>query len=386
MQPHELSHSQILIDSQKRADTLLALLQKMRLGESVPFSRSLDAVEQSIDRAIIFYKRAMHMAGFWSDFDEVVGGGRDWISGYVGYALQCSDAIDSEDLQSIVDLLLLDQYPSGAWGYCPGLPVDADSTSWVTLFLQKSQMEWDKQKTVNILLGHQDQHTGGIPTYLGPQYGIAEYVGKSPQEDFSGWCSGHVCVTAAAAQALIACGLDRCHPSMEKLVSFIHATQQPDGYWNSYWFHSKMYATAQCVRALLQIGETPKSSVLQLVAHWMETTQLSDGSWNNGLDGSPGRVFDTALAVWAGLDLCSPALFEKTVAWLLEKQRPDGSWDSSPILQVPLVNEHAPWDIKEWAEFTGRLWGVCVPDRNRYFTTATALQALSTWHKKKLSS
>ncbi len=383
-----MTHSQILTDSKKRADSILALLRKMQSHESVRSSGSMNAVDWGIYNAVIFFKQAMRTTGFWSDFDEVVGGGRDWISAYVGYALQCSGVIDSQDLQQAAHLLLLDRYPSGAWGYCPGLQVDADSTSWATLFLQKSQIEWDRQKTVNILLGHQDQSTGGIPTYFGPQYGIAEYIGKAPQDDFSGWCSGHVCVTAAAAQALIACGFDRHHPSMEKLVCFIHATQQPEGYWNAYWFHSKTYATAQCVRALLQVGETPESPALQRTAHWIKVTQLPDGSWNDGVEGMPGRAFDTALAVWAGLDLCNTPLasFEKAVAWLLEKQRLDGSWDSLPILQFPPVNEHAPWDIKEWAEFTGRLLGVCIPDRNRYFTTATALQALSAWRKRKTSS
>lgn len=387
MQTRNLNHSEILADSRKRADAILALLQEMHRYEPIPLSRSADAVEQSICNAINFFKQAMHTAGFWSDFAEIVGGGRDWVSGYVGYALQCSGAIDPQELQSVADLLLLDRYPSGGWGYCPGLPVDADSTSWATLFLQKRQLEWDKQKSVEILLGHQDQSTGGIPTYWGPQYGIAEYIGRSPQDDFSGWCSGHVCVSAAAAQALLACGLDRHHPSMDKLVSFLHATQQSDGHWNAYWFHSKTYATAHCVRALQQIGETPAAPVLQRAAHWLETTQLPDGSWNNGVEGSPGRVFDTALAVWGGVELCTSASFEKAVAWLLAQQRPDGSWDSLPILQFPPVNEQAPWDVQERHEFIGlpEIDWACVADHNRYFTTATALQALSAWYKRKSS-
>ncbi|MGC1376219.1 MAG: prenyltransferase/squalene oxidase repeat-containing protein [Anaerolineales bacterium] len=385
MQAREMIHPQILTDSQKRADSILALLQEMRLDEPVR-SDNMNAIDRGIYSAAFFLRRAIRIAGFWSDFNTALGGGRDWISGYVGYALECSNAITSQDLHRASNLLLSDRCPSGAWGYSPRVPVDADSTSWIILFFQKSQTEWDSQKTVHILLGHQDELTGGIRTYLGPQFGIAECMGYGPQDDFSGWCSGHVCVTAAAVQALIACGFDQHHPSMEKLVRFIHSTQQPDGCWNSYWFHGKAYATAQCIRALLQIGETPESPVLQRAAHWIETTQLPDGSWNDGVDGTPGRVFDTALAVWAGLDLCAPASFGKAVAWLLEKQRPDGSWDSLPILRLPLPNEHAPWNIREWPETSKSLTqGICVDDHNRYFTTATALQALSAWRKRGTS-
>jgi squalene-hopene/tetraprenyl-beta-curcumene cyclase len=382
MQPNTIKHSEVFEAAQQRANLILTLLQDIRLNEPAR-QDDMDAVDWGICKAGHFFKQAMHIVGSWSDFDGVVGGGRDWISAYVGYALQCSGIIDSQDLQRSVHLLLSDRYPSGAWGYRPGLQVDADSTSWATLFLQKSQTEWDAQKTVNILLGHQDELTGGMRTYLGPQFGIAEYMGKSPQDDFSGWCNGHVCVTAAATQALSACGLDRHHPCMEKLVQFIHATQHPDGYWNSYWFHGRTYATAQCIRALLQTGETTESPTLQRAAHWIEATQLADGSWSDGLGEASGRIFDTALAIWAGLELCPPASFEKAVVWLLERQRQDGSWDSLPILQFPPTNEHAPWNIKEWPETGASLIRVCIPDRNHQFTSATVLQALSAWRKRE---
>jgi len=379
-------HSKIFTDSQQRADTILALLQEMQLDRPVR-SDGMDAVDWGICLSVNFFAQAMHTAGFWSDFHSVASGGRDWISAYVGYTLQCSGIADPQVLKRAANLLLSDQYPSGAWGYRPGLPADMDSTSWATLFLQQSQTEWDKQKTVNILLGHQDERSGGIRTYLGPQFGIAEYVGAGSQDDLSGWCSAHTCVSGVALQALIACGLDRHQPAIEKLAQFIRASQHPDGYWNAYWYHGKTYATAQCVRALLQIGEPRESPALRRAAHWIEATQQADGSWSDGVDGVRGRVVDTALAVRAGLDLCVSASFEKAVAWLLEKQRPDGSWDSLPILQLPAANEQEPWNVKEWPETGGNLnQGICISDHNRYFTTATVLQALCAWQKRKSSS
>jgi len=387
MPSHEMIHSRILADSQQRAASILALLREMQLDEPVR-TDGMSAVDWGICKAVNFFEQAIRIAGFWSDFHGIASGGRDWISAYVGWSLGCCDMSGPEDLQRAASLLLSDRYPSGAWGYRPGLPSDMDSTSWATLFLQQTRQEWDAQATVDILLGHQDELTGGIRTYLGPQFGIAEYVGAGSQDDLSGWCSAHICISAVAVQALIACGLDKNHPAIERLAQFLRSAQHPDGYWNAYWYHGKTYATAQCVRALLQIGETPESPTLQRAAGWVEGTQLPDGSWNDGVDGTPGRVVDTALALRTGLDLCSPSpvSFEKAVAWLLEKQRPDGSWDSLPILQLPAANEHAPWNVREWPETGGSLTqGVCIPDRNRYFTTATALRTLGEWRQRQSS-
>jgi squalene-hopene/tetraprenyl-beta-curcumene cyclase len=384
MQPvtNSIKHSEIFEESEQRANRILALLQEKRLSEPVR-SGAMDALDWSICKATHFFRQALRDAGCWSDFQGIAAGGRDWISAYVGWSLKGADTDFDVYVPQVTRLIIEDRYPSGAWGYRPGLPVDMDSTSWATLFLQQTKAEWDRQKTINVLLGHQDVKTGGIRTYLGPQFGIAEYVGASPADNLSGWCDAHICISGVALQALIACGLDRHHPSIDKLVQFIRASQHSNGYWNAYWYHGKTYATTQCVQALLQAGEMLESPTLQRARYWIETTQLPDGSWNDGVDGVPGRVVDTALAICAGLNLHAAASFEKAIAWLIEKQSPDGSWASLPILQLPAANEHAPWNVKEWPETGVTLTqGVCIPDYNCYFTTATALQALVAWRHR----
>ena len=385
MQPSISIQSQVLADAEQRAESLLVLLNEMRLDDPIR-SGHLSDLYWGIDKAIHFFKQALHIAGFWSDFHGVAAGGRDWITAYVGWSLAGTGTFDRQSLLRAAGVLLADRYPSGAWGYRPGLPVDMDSTSWSMLFLQRSGAEWDPQMSVDIFMGHQDHVSGGIKTYLGPEFGIAEYVGAGSQDNLSGWCSAHVCISAVAMQALLACGLGHGEPVLLRCAEFIRCAQHPDGYWNAYWYHGQMYATAQCVRALLCIGEALDSSILQRTTEWLMKTQLPDGSWNDGAEGTPGRIVDTALAVCACLSLgsISDTHLERAIQWLLDRQLSDGSWESQPILQLPPAGEHAPWSIKEWPEVGGDLkHGVCVPDRNRYFTTATVLQALSTWSERK---
>lgn len=384
MESKPLTQPEIFVCSQQRANTLLTLLQQTRL-ERPAQPESASRLEVGIASAAHFFRQALHSFGFWSDFHGVASGGRDWISAYVGCTLARLGLLENAEIDRVVRLLLQDRYPSGAWGYRPGLPADMDSTSWAVLFLQALEADWDSAKTLNLLLSHEDANTGGIRTYLGPEFGIADYVGAGPQDDLSGWCSAHTCVTAAALQALLACGFTRQHPAVGRLIQFLLQAQQPEGFWYAHWYRGQLYATLQVVRALLRAGAAPDLPALQRAARWVESAQLPDGSWSDGIHNPSGRVVDTAFAICARLELENDSLgrVEQAVEWLLQRQRPDGSWDSLPILQLPAANEHQPWRVKDWPQTGGALTqGVCVPDRNRFFTTATALQALGAWRRR----
>ncbi|MFZ6029099.1 MAG: prenyltransferase/squalene oxidase repeat-containing protein [Chloroflexota bacterium] len=380
-----LSPNEIFAQSERRAGEILAAKNRMLIAAPERSERQ-SALDWGIARARHFFKQALHIAGFWSDFHSIAAGGRDWISAYVAWSLLEDDALAAQDVEAAITVLLADQYPSGAWGYRPGLPADMDSTSWAALCLRKFNAGWDANRTLDILIGHQNARSGGIQTYLGPQFGIGAYVGARPGDDLSGWCSAHVCITAVAVQAMLACGLAGDHPALESCVAFIRQQQRPDGHWDAYWYHGKTYATTQCVRALLQSGAKPAEMAFTQALRWLRHTQLADGSWNDGAAGTAGRVADTALAVcaWLALDPGPAPTLAKAIAWLLNEQWPDGSWNALPILQLPAANEHEPWQIREWPEIGGSLTqGICIADRNRYFTTATALQALSAWRKSQ---
>lgn len=126
-------------------------------------------------------------------------------------------------------------------------------------------------------------------------------------------------------------------------------------------------------------------------AAWLLHGQRPDGGWSGAPDRSAG-AFDTALAVQALCELSATSPRGDTGAltaalacgtrWLLNQQRPDGSWPVAPILRVPRPQVTAPWEQTSWTESITGL-DVVVEDWRRLFTTATALRAL---HAASLTS
>jgi squalene cyclase len=72
--------------------------------------------------------------GLWRDFKTVAGESADWVTGYIGRSLQRAGAPRSA-LARAAGALLERQRPDGGWGYHEGVPTDADSTAYVSIFL-----------------------------------------------------------------------------------------------------------------------------------------------------------------------------------------------------------------------------------------------------------
>ena len=73
-------------------------------------------------------------------------------------------------LSSVGSRLLERQYEDGGWGYGPGVPSDADSTSWCLLFLSRlgTQGAESRERASRFLLRHQSPLDGGFRTYATP--------------------------------------------------------------------------------------------------------------------------------------------------------------------------------------------------------------------------
>jgi squalene cyclase len=374
--------SDILNRSYERAARLQADLIRLKaeVPVSAPASDHLSGLETAIVQAAQFLEREFHEAEGWISFFRLVNGSRDWVTAYVGWSLLHSRVAQSEVIDQAGALLERDGCLSGGWGYRPGIPIDVDSTSWAAKFLMESGYRLDSSKVKEIILAHQDPVNGGFRTYRSPETGIRDYINAKATADMSGWCSAHLCVTGAAIQALCALGLPPDSEPIQRALTFVREQQSPAGYWNAYWFYGKNYGTRQAIRVLQQLGNADDAVRLTRAREWLEGAQLGDGSWDSGVSQQVGRVFDTALAVCALLDVpeAPQARIQRGIDWLLQRQCPDGGWDSEPILLVPEPSEHAPWKVERWAKWG---WtGVCIPDENRIFTTATVLQALTAWN------
>lgn len=338
---------------------------------------NLDGVRLSLEKASKFMEGHRNTDGLWSDFLTLAGESVYWVSGYVGYALsRYGGACGSGWLAKSGSSILECQGEDGGWGYGPGVPADADSTSWCLRFLSRLGMQSpeSRERAALFILRHQNRSDGGFRTYSSP-HDVGRYMGLEGNISFEGWLSSQLCVTAVAVEAMIESGSsDR----ISEALDLIRRSQTADGYWNSYWWSGKLYATVHCMKDLKSGGIDEDSAALSKAQGWVAGTQREDGSWSDSTE-SEGVPFYTALALSGLMVEPSPDLSARIghgMDWLLDRQLADGSWAAGYILRIPHPSVKEPWKELTWKR-DGRAINAVIKDHRRLFSTATAFTALS---------
>lgn len=336
-------------------------------------TKVVDAVNYAIDRSCEFIKTNQSEQGYWLDFNiNGMGLSSQWVSGYITYnLLNISGAEDNID--TAVDWLICTEYSTGGWGFHQNSLPDADSTANVLRLLAKKL----KKNNMDMLLKHgeiltryQDQVSGGFITY--PKVNMNECINSD-----SAWCKPDTSVTAMAGLALMAIDYNYFEDSILKAKDFLVRRQRSEGYWESYWWDCRIYATNIACDFLKQIGEkTPQEKA----AHWlMDISGNSNNLWGNGYENDP-HPFYTSLSLKTLLS-CGDRYLEEIqegIIWLIKNQNEDGSWNSKPILRVPNPMIDEPWlaAYRKACEV--------VPDQNRLFTTATIMSGLYSYLNYKI--
>lgn len=337
---------------------------------------SSDRLMLSLERAFNFIEVNRNPDGFWSDFLTLAGESVYWVSGYVGCALCCvHDSRGRGLLEEVGSKILEHQGRDGSWGYGPGVPADADSTSWCILFLSRLgiQKRESLEKALLFLLLHQNHPSGGFRTYASPS-AVGRYMKLNDGVSFEGWATSQMCVTGVAARALI-----EAHSSkgVVEAIYSIRNGQTEEGFWNPYWWNEKLYSTVNCMEALIAGGGNDLV-ILRRAQNWIAKTQLINGSWNDSTT-SEGVPFSTALAL-KGLML-APRLADSDkirigVEWLLTHQLVDGSWSPYYLLRIPHPSMKEPWKYPLWRR-DGKVINAIIKDHRRLYSTATVFSALS---------
>ncbi|HVX18789.1 MAG TPA: squalene--hopene cyclase [Acidimicrobiales bacterium] len=121
-------------------------------------------------------------------------------------------------------------------------------------------------------------------------------------------------------------------------VAWLLANQERDGSWFGRWGANHVYGTGAVVPALIAAGLAADHPAVVAAVAWLEHRQQPDGGWGEDLRsyGDPawiGRGESTpSQTAWALLALLAAGRerdesTERGVAYLVDTQRPDGTWD-----------------------------------------------------------
>jgi squalene-hopene/tetraprenyl-beta-curcumene cyclase len=146
-------------------------------------------------------------------------------------------------------------------------------------------------------------------------------------------------VTARAVECLGQMGWPADHPILQRATAFIRHEQTADGSWFGRWGVNYVYGTSGVLRALETIGKSTGAEG-QKAAEWLKSVQNSDGGFGESIlsyydETLKGKGKSTASqTAWGLIGLLAvvgpdDAHVERAVAWLVENQKADGSWDEA---------------------------------------------------------
>jgi squalene-hopene/tetraprenyl-beta-curcumene cyclase len=144
-------------------------------------------------------------------------------------------------------------------------------------------------------------------------------------------------ITGRVLEALAAHRIRNDHPAVRRGVEFLVRNQEPDGSWYGRWGVAYIYGTCFALRGLAASGESDREAHVLRAGEWLRSNQNADGGWGESCASydragyvaaasTPSQTAWAILGLIAGGDADSLSV-RHGIEYLLETQRPDGSWD-----------------------------------------------------------
>ncbi|MBV9675000.1 MAG: squalene--hopene cyclase [Acidobacteriaceae bacterium] len=218
---------------------------------------------------------------------------------------------------------------------------DVDDTAMVLLALKKAQAtDLVKQRAcetraLNWMLAMQGKDGGWAAFDADNNWEILSHV---PFADHNAMLDPSCPdITGRVLEALIACGVKRTHPAVQRGVQFLLRTQEADGSWYGRWGVNYIYGTFLALRGLRAAGLSENEPSIQQALEFIRAYQNRDGGWGESCASyddnrfipnasTPSQTAWAILALLAGGDLRSESLYNG-VDCLTRTLRSDGTWD-----------------------------------------------------------
>lgn len=305
-------------------------------------ARRKAAVKQAIASGLHYILAHQAKEGTWTDWQLPPGESSVWTTAFVGHKLSFLAAdltrVAAAARRAAAVWLRENEFAGGGWGYNKIVGTDADSTAYSILFLA-SEHDTVSEESYRCLSSFQGSD-GGFSTYHSLN---------------NSWGVSHPEVSAIAVLALLT-KYSIKDVMIDRGIRYVQEQQTLSGLWNSFWWHSPLYAT---------------EASLSLV-HRTEWNLDTAGASKSLASIIPSNCFESALMI-SILGWMAPtvefASAHRFIDRLLEEQQSDGSWKSEPILRVTRRDCYEPWRLAD----AGTLYS----DPNRLFTSSTVLGAMS---------
>lgn len=259
------------------------------------------------------------------------------------------DLLSPGERQKITDRMDAEER-NGVWGYMRYAPVDSDDTA----FVLRTYRMLGRSVAADSLLRFYNKEAQAFTTFDGR--GAAALVFEPTTAGNFGL---HPEVNANIFTLLADTGLSGL--INDELIA---VTQDPQGWWRSYFYPGQQYATHMNLGLLCTTGRGREAREKGI--GFLHASQKADGSW--------GGAYNTSLALNT-LAVCGvfDEAFRRGINWLSGRQKPDGSWQDA--------------DIPVW-EYTFRddppvVWRAY--DTDGIVTTALAVKALRSAHGAQIS-
>jgi squalene-hopene/tetraprenyl-beta-curcumene cyclase len=218
---------------------------------------------------------------------------------------------------------------------------DIDDTAMALLALQHAKAsDAERQarveeRAVNWLLGMQSSDGGWAAFDVDNNW---ELLNKVPFADHNAMLDP-TCpdITGRVLEALCRRGLDYNHPAISRGVNYLIHHQKEDGSWFGRWGVNYIYGSFLALRGLRASGSPAARPAIEKAAAWIRSVQNPDGGWGESCSSYVHHCYvrgesSASQTAWALLGLAAAGdqmshAARDGVAWLLERQKPDGTWN-----------------------------------------------------------